>query len=180
MNIKTRGTDMHSDHEDVGSWYIAQLRPNGLNMALRNLERQGFGIFNPTISISTPRSGRFQQRKEQLLPGYLFVSLHPESASWRKVNSTRGISRIVTFGDRPAFVPRTLILDLKNRCDKEGELLPPEEVSAGDSVRVISGPFADFTATVHSIDRNRRIWVLLDILGRETRVAMRRQDLQCA
>jgi transcriptional antiterminator RfaH len=171
---------MYNNHEDVECWCIAQLRPNGINMALRNLERQGFSVFHPTMSVSTPRSGRFQQRREQLFPGYLFVSLSPESVSWRKVNSTRGISRIVTFGDRPAFVPRTLILDLKNRCDKEGELLPPEEVSAGDSVRVISGPFADFTATVHSIDRDRRIWVLLDILGRETRVAMRGQDLQCA
>ncbi|WP_417273506.1 transcription termination/antitermination protein NusG [Celeribacter halophilus] len=171
---------MHNDHENAEFWYIAQLRPNGLNMALRNLERQRFGIFNPTISVSTPRSGRFQQRKEQLFPGYLFVSLSSEGVSWRKINNTRGISRILTFGDRPAFVPQTLILNLKNRCDEEGELLPPEEVSVGDAVRVISGPFADFTAMVHSIDRERRIWVLLDILGRETRVAMRRQDLQCA
>jgi len=34
------------------------------------------------------------------------------------------------------------------------------------------GPFADFVAEVEKIDPDRRVWVLLDIMGGKTRIAV--------
>ncbi|MEB3421679.1 transcriptional activator RfaH [Salipiger marinus] len=166
-------------HEDQ-RWYILQLRPNCLGLALRNLARQSFEVFNPQHFVSVRRSDGFRQRKEQLFPGYLFVSLDPNSGAWRSVNSTRGVARLVSFGGRPTPVPLELMSGLFSRCNQDGELLPPEQLREGDLVRITSGPFADFTTTIETIDKDRRVWVLLDVLGRATRVKMRENELRRA
>jgi len=51
-------------------------------------------------------------------------------------------------------------------------------LNPGDAVRLASGPFADFVATVEMIAPDRRIWVLLDLMGRTARVAVEAETLQ--
>lgn len=159
-------------------WYVLQLRPNCLHIALRNLARQGFETFNPTHTITTRRGNRFQSRSDQLFPGYLFVSLDPNGAAWPKVDHTYGVARLVMFGGRPAPVPPRLMHELRLRCDQHDVLVPPGDLAQGDRVRLASGPFANFITSIESIERGRRIWVLLDFLGRETRVALKRSVLE--
>jgi len=103
-----------------------------------------------------------------LFPGYLFVAFDIEKDGWRKVNSTHGITRIVSLGNDPAPVPLDLVRQLMQRCDREGQLLPMEEFKSGDAVEVIKGPIADFIATAQSIDADRRVWVLMEIMGART------------
>jgi len=63
-----------------------------------------------------------------------------------------------------------VIYSLISRCDSLGRLLPSNAVQRGDNVEIHSGAFANFVATVETIDSNRRIWVLLDILGQVAKV----------
>ena len=91
---------------------------------------------------------------------------------WRAVNSTHGITRLVSFGNEPAAVPRDLIAELMQRCKANGTLLPLKTLKPGDRVTVIKGPFTDFVAEVEHMAPDQRVWVLLDLMGRETRVAM--------
>ena len=53
------------------------------------------------------------------------------------------------------------------RCDASGELLPPKSLNEGDSVEMLTGPFANFIATVDTIDPEQRIWVLMDFMGQK-------------
>jgi transcriptional antiterminator RfaH len=62
------------------------------------------------------------------------------------------------------------VAGLRARCDEEGHLLQPQALKPGDRAHVLSGPFAQFVATVESLAPQRRVWVLLEILGGETRV----------
>lgn len=167
-------------HSASAGWYLAQLKPNAIQIALRNLARQAFEVFNPTQVVTTRRNGKFAARDSQLFPGYLFVRLDPQAGAWRAVNSTYGIARLVRFGTYPAPVPQALISDLAGRCDPQGRLRPPEVLHPGDPVRLTSGPFADFVSKVEAIAPDQRIWVLLDILGRATRVAVAREELRRA
>jgi transcriptional antiterminator RfaH len=171
---------LDGNHEPVLRWYILQLRPNGLKLALTNLARQGFVTFNPTHIVSRRRSGGFVQQPEPLFPGYLFVQFDPLDGHWRKLNSTRGVSRIVALSAEPTAVPDALMEGLMARCDGAGQLLPPDELSAGDEVRITGGPFADLTTTIEKIDSSKRIWVLLDVLGRQTRVMLSEREVQRA
>lgn len=160
-------------------WYVVQHKPNGEALAIRNLERQSITIFAPH-EMGMRRFGT-QQRivRKPLFPGYLFVHFNPGEVRWRAVNSTFGVSRIVSFGtDHPVCVPPDLMRGLMERCDFSGCLLPPTEFQPGEPVQIKSGPFAQFIGTVESMAPQQRVWLLLEFLGRATRVAVDRADLR--
>ena len=64
------------------------------------------------------------------------------------------------------------------RCDEGGKLLPPRILMTGDAVKISGGPFANFVATVEEIGPDQRVWVLLDLMGQTTRVAVQPEALQ--
>lgn len=153
-------------------WLLAQLKPNCGRIALRNLHRQGFRSYLPLIE-ETMRAGRsFVTRKVPLFPGYVFVADQAENAHrWRAINATTGIARLVSFGARPARVPGAFIAGLMQHS-ADGETLLPVAVAPGDTVRLATGPFADFVATVERIAPDRRVMVLIELLGRPTRLTV--------
>jgi transcriptional antiterminator RfaH len=107
----------------------------------------------------------------QLFPGYLFISFDLAAAPWRAVNSTYGVVRLVSFeARRPQIVPADLVEEIMARCGAEGRPIPHAVLECGDSVRFTIGPFADLVATVESVSPEKRIWVMLEALGRKTRV----------
>ena len=110
----------------------------------------------------------------------MFVSVNSELAPWRAINSTIGVSRLVSFEGKPKPLPLQLISGLMLRCDTSGTLLPPKSLNEGDSVEMLTGPFANFVATVDTIDPERRIWVLMDFMGQKTRMQVTADQLQPA
>ena len=84
-------------------WFLLQYKPNSHRLALRNLHRQGFETFLPMLDVTQRCSTRFVQQTRPLLPGYMFVSFELDTAPWRKINSTVGVTRLVslTAGLRP-------------------------------------------------------------------------------
>jgi transcriptional antiterminator RfaH len=154
------------------TWFLAQFKPNSHRIANRNLLRQGFQTFLPVHEETRRTRGKFTTRMLPLFPGYLFVALDITTDGWRKVNSTYGITRIVSLGNNPTPVPRDFVGQLMQRCDCEGQVLPPNSFEPGDAVEVIKGPFADFIATVHNIDADRRIWLLMEIMGGQKRISV--------
>lgn len=172
-------------HRDAPSmappWYVVQHRPNAEAIARRNLERQGVIVFAPFEVLTHRKAERLIEKRLALFPGYLFACFDPQAVRWGAVNSTYGVSRLVSFSNgRPSEVPTALIAELKARCDEAGKLLPQQSFDAGDHVIVRGGPFADFAGTVEKLAPEKRVWVLLDILGQKTRVAISRQDIRSA
>ena len=108
----------------------------------------------------------------------MFVSVNAEPAPWRTINSTIGVSKLVSFGGKPRPLPLQLISGLMLRCDTSGTLLPPKSLSEGDRVEMLTGPFASFIATVDTIDPDQRIWVLMDFMGHKTRMQVTADQLQ--
>ena len=163
----------------MGDWYLLQFKPNSHRIAERNLIRQGFETFLPIQEITQRRGQHFIARLRPLFPGYMFVSVVRHANSpWRKINSTLGVSKLIRFGDDIRPLPKALIDGLKARCDAGGRLLPPEVIEEGQAVEMISGPFASFVATVESIDADKRVWVLLDLMGREVRVKANPENIR--
>ena len=114
-----------------------------------------------------------------LFPGYVFVGLVEPEASWQPINSTLGVSRLVSFGDhQPSVVPDNLIKALQARCDPSGRIRPPASLSPGDQVVIGAGPLANYVATVEKMLPQQRVWLLLDILGQRTRVAVPMCDVR--
>ena len=159
-------------------WYVAQVRPNCLPMAVRGLTRQGFGLFLPKIILDPKKTSRGKRAWVPLFPGYIFVRFDPTRPAWRAINSTRGVSKLVSFGaDGPRPVPGGLIGALQARCDDNGMLLAPDDLAPGDRVRLLRGPFADIVTEIERVEPDRRIWLLIDIMGRQPRVGVDFEDL---
>ena len=171
----------------MNQWYLIQFKPNSHRLAERNLHRQGFQTFLPMQKITRRKASRFVSDLKPLFPGYMFVSVNSELAPWRAINSTIGVSRLVSFEGKPKPLPLQLISGMMLRCDTSGTLLPPKSLNKGDSVEMLTGPFANFVATVDTfvatvdtIDPEQRIWVLIDFMGQKTRLQVTADQLQLA
>lgn len=168
---------MGNDLAEMG-WFLVQSKPNCTQIALRHLSRQGFGTFLPVEDETRERNGKFLTMTRPLFPGYIFVSVNPQKGLWRSINATYGVSRLVSFGSLPAAVPQEFISELMARCDAEGKLLPPDALRPGDQVVLTQGPFANFVAQVQQIAVDRRIWLLMELMGSQTRIAARPDQLR--
>ena len=162
----------------MNQWYLLQLKPNSHRIAERNLNRQGFKTFVPMQEVTRRKASHFVNDLKPLFPGYMFVSFDTEIDAWRKINSTMGVSRLVSFGSEPKALPTQLVSGLMMRCDENGKLLPPNTLREGDSVELLTGPFAKFVATVDSIDPEQRIWVIMDYMGQKTRIQIASDQLR--
>ena len=159
-------------------WFLLQFKPNSHRLAERNLMRQGFKTFLPMQEVTRRKSTRFVNDLRPLFPGYMFVAFEPKFASWRKINGTIGVSKLVSFDGQPKPVPLDLVSGLMQRCDTAGKLLPAKQLAAGDQVELVTGPFANFIATVETIDIEQRIWVLMEYMGQRTRMHVKADQLQ--
>ena len=110
------------------------------------------------------------QQPKPLFPGYMFVAFERESTPLHKVNSTTGVSRLISFDGKPKELPLDLVSGLMSRCDASGKIMPWKQLLVGDEVQMVSGPFANFIATVENVDAQHRIWVLIDFMGRGARM----------
>jgi len=57
---------------------------------------------------------------------------------------------------------------------------PTQKLNEGDSVEMLTGPFANLIATVDTIDPEQRIGVLMDFMGQKTRMQTTADQLQIA
>lgn len=170
---------MHPTHEHK-SWYLAQLKPNCAQIAVRNLARQGIETFLPLREQTQAKGGKFTTAIRPLFPGYIFVALNTAEGLWRKVNSTYGITKLVSFGAMPTPVPADLVYALQARCDEGAVFREADALKPGDHVQVTKGPFTSALAQIEGSAPDQRVWVLMDVMGRSTRVAVDPGDLRRA
>lgn len=161
-------------------WYLVQLKPNSYKIAERNLNQQKFHTFSPMQVITIQKSKKFVTCLKPLFPGYMFLSINNISESFRKINSTIGISRLVSFNSKPSPIPLQLMLELMARCDRNGKLLKQRNLNVGDSVKLKSGPFANFATTVDYIDADKRVWVLMNLMGQNAKIKITKEQINLA
>jgi transcriptional antiterminator RfaH len=157
-------------------WYLVHARPNAERKAELNLQAQRFATFLPQIEKTIRHARRLKTVRRPLFPRYLFVRLDIAQNRWLAVNGTVGVSRLFTQQDRPVAVPfgivETLLADSDAGLTRLDRLLVE-----GQRVRILSGPLADFTATVVRLDARRRVDVLLEIMGAAASVSVDRRAL---
>ena len=154
-------------------WFIAKIKPNSYNLASQNLERQGFETFLPKMEITQRLKNKFILKRVYVFPGYIFLCFDPQIISWTKVNSTYGVSKILAFNKKPSEISSDLILELKFRYEINNQSKQKENLEKGDSIKFYAGPFVDLIAKIESVDKNNRIWVLLEAMGGDRRVKLK-------
>ena len=151
-------------------WFVLQFKPNSHQQAVNNLNRQGFETFLPLSDTTSRKVSRFVTSTKPLFPGYMFISFDKSEPKWHKINNTYGVLRLITFNSILKSISTTFVEDLKRRYDLSGKLLPMEKLKKGDQVKVLKGPFANFIATIETYESDQRTWVLMDLMGRKTKI----------
>lgn len=153
----------------MSTWYLAQTKPNASHIAKSNLERQGFVVFQPMEKRTIARRARFSDQIRPFFAGYLFVSYPATTAPWSLVNSTYGVTRLVSFGQSPAPVPESVVKELQQACDSDDVLSFDSEISPGTEIEITSGALTNFVGRVERLAPDHRALVLLEFMGQQTR-----------
>lgn len=148
------------------AWYVVETHPRAERVAQTHLERQGFASFCPRFRTTRRHARRIDEMVAPVFPGYLFAAFDRDRDNWTVINGTRGVRRLVgSRSTRPQPMPAEAMAALLARCEGERMASLCPELRPGRQVRVLTGPFADFLAEIHSLDSRGRVRILLDILG---------------
>ena len=162
----------------MSHWYLVHTKVRQEQVALTQLERQGYPCFLPLLNTEKLRRGKLQVVQEPLFPRYLFIRLDTgtQSQSWAPIRSTLGVSRLVMFGQTPGRVGDELIEQLQAQHTAQ---MPVQALfQPGDAVTITQGPFAGIEAVYHMANGEERVMVLLDILSKQVKMSVSPADLR--
>lgn len=154
---------------DTTAWHLVYTKAQQEDIALINLERQGYTCYLPKLRIEKIRRRKAEVVIEPMFPRYLFVrlDLSGKGKGWMPIRSTLGVQQLIYFGSRAAQVDDRLIDWLRQR-----EMERPTEAmfKPGEAVVITDGPFAGIEAIFQTADAERRAMILLEILSKPVRM----------
>ncbi len=182
MNYLTE-IETASDRTELGSgsdaWFVVYTKPRQELIALENLARQHFEAYCPNVAITRRRKSQLVSLIEPYFPRYIFLRFNLQSDNWAPVRCTRGVSGLVRFGGVPRQVPHRLIKALKaNENAQQLQRFVPKSWKQGEAVEIEQGPFAGYRCIFQAERSTDRVTVLMDIVGKQTRATLLKQDLQ--
>lgn len=99
----------------MDAWYLLYCKRGQQSRATQHLELQDIRYFCPMLTVKKQRRGQWQEEAEALFANYLFVHFNPDQLSVTRVQATRGVARLVRFGETLARVPDEVLIDLARR-----------------------------------------------------------------
>ena len=156
---------------DFSSWAVVKTRPSQEARARENIERQGFQVLLPYRCVTIRKARRLHTRNKPIFPTYLFVDT--KGRETRKLYSTFGVSYVLANeAGQPNFVPEDVMRILHEQCQSDGLYIARDELEAGDTVSILSGPFADTIAEVDGLHIDQRVTVFIELMGQKVRTSV--------
>jgi transcriptional antiterminator RfaH len=154
-------------------WYLVYTKPRQEMCALENLRRQGYQCYLPLLPSENLRQGGLTVSDAPLFPRYLFIQLGQGDSvkSWGPIRSTKGVSRLVSFGGGPARVDEGLIERLRMH-EASAQTEPERLFRSGERVCLTDAPFTGIEGVYQMADGERRVMVLIEILSKPVAVCV--------
>ncbi len=162
-------------------WYAIHTYSGYENAVARNLKQriESLGMQDRIFSVVVPtekkirvKGGKRVVEEERIYPGYVLVEMVVTDDSWYVVRNTPRVTGFVGSGTQPVPLKPKELEFLMNRMEDEA---PKHQVdlSAGDLVMIVDGPFKELEGKVGEIDETRgKVKVLVSMFGRETPVEL--------
>ncbi len=128
----------------------------------------------PTEQIVELVKGKRKTSSRKFYPGYILVRMVLDEETWHIVNNTDKVSGFLGGREKPTPITDEEAAQILNRMEA-GKLKPKPKYyfESGDEVRVIDGPFTNFSGTVDEVNPEKgKIKVLVSIFGRSTPVEL--------
>jgi len=162
-------------------WYAVHTYSGHENKVKTNIERRAesmnlkdkvFRILVPTETELRTRGGKRQEVQRKVFPGYVLIEMVLDETTWYLVKSTTGVTGFVSSGNKPVPLQDKevqAILDAIEAPDRR----PKVKWSKDEVIRIVAGPFADFTGKIEEVNvQKEKLKVLISIFGRDTPVEL--------
>jgi transcriptional antiterminator NusG len=160
-------------------WYVINTYSGHENKVKQNLEhrvhtmgqeRNVRQVVVPTEQVSEMKDGQKVLTDKRTMPGYVLVNMEMTDDAWGLVKNTPGVTGFVGSRNKPIPLSKVEVDRLLHRETAERPRTRAQ-FSIGESVKVVSGPLADFSGEIAEINEDAaKLKVLVSIFGRETPV----------
>ncbi len=173
--------------DSPAAWYVAYTEPRQENLAVANLQRQGFLTYLPLYKTGKKKSSKSaacgsapaRVGYEPMFPRYMFFKPSSHKQSISTVRSTRGINSIVRFGPNFALVQPDILAAIQEHERQRSREEPGDigSLEPGCRIRLNDAALNGLEGLVHSVS-TQRVIVLMEILGRQTRVKLPQHQVE--
>ena len=140
-----------------------------------NIEQDIEEVFLPYEKVIEVRNNKKRIKEKMFFPGYILINMKMNNQSKYVVENTSGVLSFVgPKGSDPIPLKDKEIKRIFGEvADKEGRELITTSYKVGDNVKVVSGPFIDFTGNIEEVnDEKQKVKVVVSIFGRPTSVEL--------
>lgn len=171
------------DESSPKKWYIIHTYSGFENKVRESLQTraEAFGfadkigqILIPTEEVVELRNGKKVTSKRLVYPGYVLVQMEMNDALWHEVKNTPRVTGFVGGGNSPVPLSADEVNSILYRQQSSAERPRPKMTfEKNDSVRIVDGPFANFSGKVDEVNTERgTLRVMVTIFGRATPVEL--------
>ncbi len=164
-------------------WYVLHTYSGFEAKVKQNIEHraviEGFKdvlkqVIIPSENVMEIKDGKKRTVTRNLMPGYVLIEMEPNEEFFNLVRGISGVSGFVGDGTLPIPLTDEEIHNVMDLIEEKHEKPKPKiRYHPGEQVRVIEGPFANFTGTVNEIDEEKaRLKMMVSIFGRPTPVEL--------
>lgn len=131
-------------------------------------------VLIPTEEVVELREGKKTRSKRKFFPGYVLVRMELTDDTWHVVRNTPKVTGFVGTGNKPVPLREDEVDRIINQVSVAAEKPKPKlEFRINETVRIIDGPFSNFTGEVEEVNEDRStLKVMVTIFGRATPVEL--------
>ena len=131
-------------------------------------------ILVPTEDVVEIKGGKRKVSSRKFFPGYLLIEAEMDDDVWYVIKDTPKVTGFLGGGKDPTPLSEEEVLQIQEHMSGETtEPKPKVLFELGESVRVIDGPFTNFTGVIKEINPERgKLKVMVSIFGRSTPVEL--------
>ncbi|PAF53601.1 transcription termination/antitermination protein NusG [Helicobacter sp. 13S00482-2] len=119
--------------------------------------------------IDVSKKTKNKVTEQSLYPGYVFIKVDLDTALWHKIQSLPKVARFIGESKKPTPLGEADINHILEKVKNRAAPKPKISFDSGEVVRIVEGPFANFTATVEEYDiEHRKLKLNVSIFGRNT------------
>jgi len=131
-------------------------------------------ILIPTEDVVEMKGGKKVVSSKLFFPGYILVEMEMTDETWHLVRNTPKVTGFVSQGQKPTPLTEEEVNQVVHRVSTTTEKPKPKYMyERGETVKIIDGPFSNFTGSVEEINLEKNtLKVMVTIFGRATPVEL--------
>ena len=128
-------------------------------------------IIVPTEEVIEVKNGEKKITERTLYPGYVFAHVDLDTDLWLKIQTLPRVSRFIGEGKTATPLSEADIKVILDKMENKSAPKPKIDFETGEMVRIIDGPFSNFTGMVEEFDLDHgKLKLNVSIFGRNTPV----------